>query len=289
MIDYRLDRTLKKHIERTSYIGSQHPMLIKVKQIIDNKSPDTERLFVASGMCAHQKLLITELGIKCCIVCPDLIYSDEGIEMLDKVLGRAEEIFIISQKLYERICNREDPDGLTSIVHLPSLDIGMLPLKNWTNILVLDGLENPGNIGTILRTCDGARVDAVVVCNKKARITNPKLIKASMGAVFSIPIIEMGNTDQCINWLKENNFSIYLADTRADKTYKDYNYSEKTALVVGNERYGISSDWYDNNPKLLSIPMLGICDSLNAGVAASIMVYEICMRKLETELYVASQ
>jgi RNA methyltransferase, TrmH family len=74
---------------------------------------------------------------------------------------------------------------------------------------------------------------------------------------------------------------IYLADTRADKTYKSVDYNGNTALVIGSERYGISSEWYSCNPQLLSIPMLGMCDSLNVGVAASVITYEISMKKLQ--------
>ena len=142
-------------------------------------------------------------------------------------------------------------------------------------------MENPGNIGIILRTCDGAGVDAVFICNKKARVTNPKLIKSSMGAVFRIPIIEFNDMNVCAKWLKAHNFSIYLADTRANETYKSFDYDGNSALVIGSERYGISGKWYSCNPHLLSIPMLGICDSLNVGVAASVITYEISMKRLQ--------
>ena len=104
-----------------------------------------------------------------------------------------------------------------------------------------------------------------------------------MGAVFTIPIIEFGDTSACIMWLKAHHFNIYLADTRAAKTYQSYHYDGNTALVMGSERYGISREWYSCEPQLLSIPMLGMCDSLNVGVAASVILYEICMRKLQKE------
>jgi len=135
------------------------------------------------------------------------------------------------------------------------------------------------NIGTILRSYDGAKVDAVLVCNKKAKLTNQKLIKASMGAVFTVPIIEFSNAEACITWLSKHQFTIYLADTRADKAYKNYEYGGNTALIVGGERYGISKEWYSCESQLLSIPMHGICDSLNVGVATSIFLYELCMNK----------
>ncbi|HPV01966.1 MAG TPA: TrmH family RNA methyltransferase [Clostridiales bacterium] len=137
----------------------------------------------------------------------------------------------------------------------------------------------PGISG--LSSDDGAGADAVFICNRRARITSPKLVKASMGAVFTVPVIEFDDTEQCIGWLKARNFNIYLADTKACRTYRESDYMGKTALVLGSERYGISEKWYSCGPKEISIPMMGICDSLNVGVAASVIIYEISMKKLQ--------
>jgi TrmH family RNA methyltransferase len=169
--------------------------------------------------------------------------------------------------------------GLFSVIQLPELNIEKLELGENALVMVLDGLEKPGNIGTIIRTCDGAGVDAVFLCNRKSRLTNPLLIKGSMGAVFTIPIVEFDNVRSCIDWLVSHHFNIFLADTKAEISYKHANYTGNTALVMGCERYGISGDWYSSSPKLISIPMLGICDSLNVGVAASILAYEAACLK----------
>ncbi|MBS4220101.1 hypothetical protein KHA96_17450 [Bacillus sp. FJAT-49711] len=179
----------------------------------------------------------------------------------------------------EKLSQKEKQDGLLSIGTLPSYKIENLQLKNNAIIVILDGLEQAGNIGTILRTSDGAGVDAIFICNKRVKQTNPKLIKASMGGVFTVPIIDFVHTSACISWLRKHHFNIYLADTRAERTYKQYEYEGNTALVIGSERYGISKDWYDFPNQQLFIPMHGICDSLNVGTATAIMVYEISMKK----------
>lgn len=278
MDNIQMNKLFNKYRSKIKHFGSKHPVLDQIKHIQNNTSDDSERLFVVEGMWAHQKLLKTELNIQCFLVCPELIYSNEGIELVENFINRAEEAIIVSIKLFEKLSDRDGPDGFVSIVRIPNFDINKLVLKDNALVLILDGLENPGNIGTILRTCDGAGVNAVFICNKKARITNPKLLKSSMGAVFTIPIMEFVDSNECIKWLNAHNFNIYLADTKADKTYKDYNYNGNNVLVIGSERYGISKEWYTCNPQLISIPMLGICDSLNAGVAASILTYEISMK-----------
>jgi TrmH family RNA methyltransferase len=277
MDNIQMNKLFNKYRSKIKHIGSQHPVMNQIKHIQNNTSDDSERLLVAEGMWAHQKLLKTELNIRCFLVCPELIYSNEGLELVEDFINKAEETIILSIKLFEKLSDRDGPDGLVSIVRMPNFDINKLVLKDNALVLILDGLENPGNIGTILRTCDGAGVNAVFICNKKARLTNPKLLKSSMGALFTIPIMEFVDTIECIKWLKAHDFNIYLADTRADKSYKDYNYNGNTVLVIGSERYGISEEWYTCNPQLISIPMLGICDSLNVGVAASILTYEISM------------
>lgn len=122
-------------------------------------------------------------------------------------------------------------------------------------------------------------MEAVFICNQRVRLTNPKLMKGSMGAVFTMPIFEFDDIKSCREWLQAHEFGVFLANPQAVKSYKEFGYEGNTALVVGNERYGLSKEWNERNTEMLSIPMRGICDSLNVGAAASIMIYEICMKK----------
>lgn len=279
MDNISLQKLLDKYKGKIKYAGCQHPAIHQIKYVLNNAGSESERLSIADGIWAHQKLLKTDLPIHCFLTCPELIYSSEGLEIIEGFINRAEETFIVSKKLLGTISDRDGPDGFISLVQIPYFCLDGLKLVDNALILVLDGLESPGNIGTILRTCDGAAVDAVFICNKKVRMTNPKLVKGSMGAVFTIPAIEFDHAEECTKWLQAHDFRIYLADTKAGATYKNLDYGGKTALVLGNERYGISGEWYSGNPQLISIPMLGMCDSLNVGVAASVIAYEISMQK----------
>ena len=94
----------------------------------------------------------------------------------------------------------------------------------------------------------------------------------------TVPMIEFASVNDCIEWLGKNNFAVYMADTRAEKFYNEYDYKYRSALVVGSERYGISREWYEKKTNLLSIPMSGTCDSLNVGVAASIILYDMSIK-----------
>ena len=183
-----------------------------------------------------------------------------------------------SVETFYKISERERPDGLLSIAYLPRYKIEDFKVKEKSIILVLDGIEIPGNIGTMLRACDGAGVEAVFICNRRARLTHPKLIKGSMGAVLTIPMYEFEDVASCYKFLEDNNYTIFLADTRAKNTYFTQKYPSHTAFVMGNERHGISREWYTYPVEMISIPMLGKCDSLNVGVSATILIYDASMK-----------
>lgn len=274
-----IHRVLERYRAKLKWIGAQSEKISEVKRVVKGSCPDSEKRFAVEGIWAHEKLLQADLGVELLLLCPDYIFSDEAVRLAETWVERAEEVYIVSSKIFQKLSDRDEPDGLLSVGRLPIREPQQLQLKENAVVVVLDGLENPGNIGTILRTSDGAGIDAVFICNPRARMTNPKLIKGSMGAAFVVPIVEFGDAKACLTWLRERKFTVYLADTRANKTYKDYDYHGNTALVVGCERYGVSEAWYDGDSRALSIPMRGVCDSLNVGTAASVCVYEICMGK----------
>lgn len=267
-------------------IGEHNPVIKQVKNIIANTKPNPEKLFIAEGIWAHQKIIETKTPVQSFIVCLDYIFTNEAIEIIKHMKNLTKNLYFVSQKTFDKLSERDKPDGLISIAYLPRYSIENFTAKEKSIILILDGIEIPGNIGTMLRVCDGAAVDAVFICNRKARLTHPKLIKGSMGAVLTVPIFEFDNVKDCYNWLNGNNFKIYLADTRAEKTYFSMHYNDRTTFVMGSERYGISREWYNFDCELLSIPMLGKCDSLNVGVAATVLIYDATMKIKLGEKYV---
>ncbi|MBQ3494646.1 MAG: hypothetical protein IJA69_04455 [Clostridia bacterium] len=264
-------------------IGEQNPKLKQIKGIVANTKPNPKKLFVSEGIKMHYDIERTKTKIESLIICVELIKTEEAFLLLKKLICLAENVFEVSKKTFEKLSERDNPDGMLSLVYLPRPNISEFKPKHKSVILILDGVEIPGNIGTMIRMSDGAGVDAIFVCNKKARLTHPKVIKASQGALLVVPIFEFENIEDCYRFLEDNNFVVYLADTRAEKTYYQTKFSNKTAIVMGSERYGITKGWYARNNELLSIPMLGGCDSLNVATAATVIVYEATKQiKLES-------
>lgn len=255
-------------------IGEQNPKIKQIKGVISNSKPNPHKLFAAEGiwllgMCEKFGTPVDSL-----ILCPEHIRTPEAANLAEKIAARANELYTVSAKTFEKISERDRPDGLFALAQLPRHDIADFRPADGAVILILDGVEIPGNVGTMMRMADGAGVDAVFLCNRKARLTHPKLIKGSQGAVLSVPFFEFETVEACRAWLSENNVTVYLADTRAKLYYYDEPFGKKTALVMGSERYGISREWYGGEYEMIAIPMQGSCDSLNVGVAATVLAYE---------------
>ena len=259
-------------------IGEANGRIKRVKGILSNSKPNPERLFVAEGIWLASMCLKFGTCIDSIIVCPEHVRKPEVQKLIADLSERTRDRFSVSAKTYEKISEKDRPDGIMVLAALPKRDIAdFMPPKNAV-VLVIDGVEIPGNAGTMLRMADGAGADAVFFCNRKVRMTHPKLIKSSQGAVLTVPVFEFESVADCRAWLKKFGFTVYLADTRADKYYYDEPFGKNCALVLGSERYGIAREWYDSQYSMIAIPMQGSCDSLNVGVAATVLTYEACIK-----------
>lgn len=255
-------------------IGEQNPKIKQIKGVISNTKPNPHKLFVAEGIWMLSMCEKFHTPIDSLILCPEHIRTPEAAALAEKIAARTAELYTVSAKTYEKISERGQPDGLLALAQLPRHELSDFHPRGNAVLLILDGVEIPGNIGTMMRMADGAGVDGVFLCNRKARLTHPKLIKGSQGAILSVPFFEFETVAACREWLDRNSFTVYLADTRAKLYYYDEPFGKKTALVMGSERYGISREWYDGAYQMIAIPMEGSCDSLNVGVAATVLAYE---------------
>ncbi|MBQ5972920.1 MAG: hypothetical protein IJL69_01865 [Oscillospiraceae bacterium] len=252
-------------------IGAAHPEAVRIRRHLGDGADDG--LCVLDGYWALEKAADAGMKIQSFLFCPELMETEQAAALFRRYTALTGNVFSVSKKTFARLTDRDDPVGLTALAEFPVWTPE--DLAGARLIAVLDGLETPGNIGTILRTCDGAGADGVAVVNKKAGIRSQKVIKASMGAAFTVPAVEFASVGECRRWLAGHGFTVYLADTRARRDYDRETYRFPAAVVAGCERYGISREWYDGTERLIKIPMRGVSDSLNVGVAASVFLYEM--------------
>jgi len=248
------------------------------QEMINGKDKD-DKTFVVEGIWALDYLTKSPIEVKSILFCEEYLNNSKTIELLKTFFKKEIEIIQVSKKVFEKLSTFDGPDGVMVMAKFPVWDLEKLFNKDNNQIVILDGLETSGNIGTIIRAAEGFGVDAIFITNKRAKVTNTKTIKSAMGGCFFVPIIEWKDTNECLNWLLNNNFKIYLTDTRAKSRYYQENYNGNIAFVAGNERFGIAKEWYKDETHLISIPMLGNCDSLNVSVSTTIVMCEISMQQ----------
>ena len=204
----------------------------------------------------------------------DIEYQNDTKILLDNLIKKAKRSYPISNKCYQALALKENHVGIIAAIK-------MNEAKDFFNkefVLVLDHLEIPGNIGTIYRTLDSCNADGVILVDSISKINNPKITSSSRGCNLIIPSLSL-SYNEALNGLLDNGYTIYLGEPLLGKNYQEYDYSGKIAIVVGNERFGINSDWYNHKHNKVFIPMKGNQNSLNVGVAASILAYEAFMKR----------
>ena len=273
-----LSAILEDNKSKIGRIGEKHEKIRQVKAVAGNTKPNPDKLFVAEGIWSHEKILELHIPVRSFIFCPNLIFTAQTARIAERFMELTDDVYAVSDKTFMKISERDRADGLLSVCEFPVCSLSGLPLYKNSLVVVLDGCEIPGNVGTIARTCDGAKVDAIFLVNRRVRLTHPKVVKGSMGGALAVPFFEFDTVAGCAEWLKARNFSIYIADTAAEKFYYECEYAGRSALVMGSERYGADGGWYVGGAQTLSIPMLGVCDSLNVGVAASIILYDMSVK-----------
>jgi TrmH family RNA methyltransferase len=154
-------------------------------------------------------------------------------------------------------------------------------------VLVLDGLEVMGNVGTAVRSAQAAGADAVLLTNRRVRLTHPRLIHASMAASLTMPMVDC-SVDEAATWFRRHKVQAVMADTRAPASYKALDYQPRVAVILGSERYGIHKDWDGRADAGVSIPMSGGVDSLNVANAATILLFEVASRHRPAEFGITS-
>lgn len=254
--------------------GLQHPRVKQYLAVKGNTKSNPERLATLEGMWEVSLGLGAELEMRAFFVCPEMLRGEAGERLAQRIVDTGAHSYGVSEKVMRRMADRDDPDGLAALVQMPSFGWSDIPLRRYNRVVVLDGLEIPGNVGTIIRTADGAGADAVVITNRRTRLTHPKLIHSSMGSVFTLPVLEAEVTE-AVQWLKAHEFTIVTTDTDAPLGYREADYRGRIAVVVGSERYGIVKEWHRAQDLSVAIPMRGHVDSLNVGNAAVLMLYEL--------------
>ena len=251
----------------------------RVKQLLKKKYRDEYEQYLIEGVRIVLDAVENKKDIEYILFCEDLFHTSGGEQLLQLLSDHKYKIYKVSDKMYREISDTKNPQGIMAILPFEKHDIENILLKEDALILFLDRIQDPGNLGTILRSADAAGVDAVLMAKGCVDLYNLKTIRATMGSIFHMPIINLNSSQEVMDVLKRKGFQIISTSLNAQKYYYDLDFHNRMAIVIGNEANGILPEIIQNSDHVVKIPMVGTAESLNAAVAASIIMYEAVRQK----------
>lgn len=179
---------------------------------------------------------------------------------------------VVEERIFEKLSDTKTPQGILSVVRQPKYELSDI-LREGNLYVILEDIQDPGNMGTIVRTAEGAGVAGIIMTKGCVDIYNPKTIRSTMGSVYRVPFVYVEDIAEAIAQIKAAGISIYAAHLKGEKYYDDINYG-RAAFLIGNEGNGLKDDTAALADTYIKIPMSGKVESLNAAVATSILMYE---------------
>jgi len=260
-------------------MSNQH--IKEIKHLKDRKYRSEKSLCYIEGIRIVYEAILQGIDFSEILVSPELSKSDIIKEIQAKAESNGIPITELSKKVFASISTKDGPQGLAAVIKQKwfSLDeVSILP----GSLVALYEVADPGNLGTILRTCDGVGASGVILIGNCTDPYDPTAVRASMGAVFSQKTIK-STVEEFRKWVIENSRVVIGTSDHAQIDYRKGNYVSNTILLMGSERQGIPVDLEKICDDIVSIPMRGSCDSLNLAVATSILLYEIYRNIKEKE------
>ena len=248
----------------------------EIKKLKEKKYRDLKNQFVVEGIKMVAEAIQESADISCIIVCEDCVNDGSIDKKILYEIAKYKCVYV-AEKVFDTITDVTNPQGILAIINHHNKEKSID--YNADFILVLDGIQDPGNLGTILRTADSANLKQIVVSKETADCFNSKVVRSTMGGIFRVNVIRTENLSETLKQIQKHGFEIVVTSLDTDKSVYDIDYKKK-AVVIGNEANGVSKEIIDLADRKVKIPMLGKTESLNAGVAAGIMVYEYVRGKV---------
>lgn len=246
----------------------------KIKQIVllNNKARERKKtgLYIIEGMKMFEEApaeMIQEVYIS-----ESCLSEEKNAEVLKKLNDTGYET--VSEEVFSKISDTKTPQGILCVMKQPEYDLNQFLKAENPLLVILEGLQDPGNLGTILRAGEGAGITGVIMTSDTVDIFNPKTIRATMGSVYRVPFVYTDDLYETINSLHNAGIKMYAAHLDGQAYYNGFDLKMPTAFLIGNEGNGLKKPTADRADSYLRIPMEGKVESLNAAVAASLLMYE---------------
>ena len=258
-------------------ITSKDNEIIKnIRKLKEKKYRDANNEYLIEGIKLIKEAVEEKAKIKLIVVCEESIEDGDIDQKLLYEIAKYDCIYV-NKKVFSILTDVQNPQGILAVIEKKNNEEDINYKEDI--IVVLDGIQDPGNLGTILRTIDRAGLSQVIVSKETADSYNPKVVRSTMGAIFRVNVIESEDLLQTLKNLKKHKYKIMATSLETNNSVYDVEYNKKV-IVIGNEANGVSKNVLEYADEKIKIPMLGKTESLNASVATSIILYEYVRRKI---------
>ena len=266
----------------TTIDSLQNPRIKRIKGLMQKRQRDREGLFLLEGERELERGLEAGIDASQITLCPELFKHDDDSENLhQKLLHGSTPVIYLTKRVFEHCSYRENPDGFLATCKIFQLALTDLALSPNPLLLILESVEKPGNLGTILRTADAAGADAIILNDPATDLFNPNVIRASAGVVFKVPVAT-ASLEETESFLRRRRIQTVATTPQTDEWYYSSNLTSPSAILMGSEKNGLSKFWLDHADIKSSLLMSGQADSLNVSVTAAIMLYEAVRQRAST-------
>ena len=253
--------------------SSSNPRVKAAAKLRDRRGRNQQGRIVIDGLREIRRACEANASVVEAFFCDSLCAGADSREVLDLLERANAELVDVTADVLSKLAFGKRSEGIVAVALTPERSLENLNLSQNAIVAVLEAVEKPGNVGAVIRSADAAGIDAVLVADPASDLFNPNTIRASLGAVFTLPTAQ-GASNETAAWLRQNGFQILAARVDGAIDYAEVDYDGRVAIVLGSEAHGLSEQWRDKRDTAISLPMRGNVDSLNVSATAAILFYE---------------
>lgn len=250
-----------------------NPRVAAAAALRDRRDRERAGLTLIDGTRELRRAIGAGVEIVEAFVCESQLAGPDARVAFDSVRALGVDIRPVSETVLARIAFGERAEGIVAVVRIPPTDLARLALPDDALVVVIEGVEKPGNLGAVLRSADGAGAHAVVAASPRTDLYNPNAIRASAGTVFAVPLAAAPTVD-VLAWLRAGGFRVVAARVDGATPYVNVDLTGRVAIALGGEADGLTDAWSGDDIVPARLPMLGVADSLNVSVTAAVLLYE---------------
>jgi TrmH family RNA methyltransferase len=251
----------------------QNPRIKQALRLRDRRGRQQQSRIIVDGWretCRALRGNVTPLEL---FVCEPLLTAQQLQQLAARSTARGVEPTLVTREVFEKLAFGDRGEGVVLVADLPHMSLEQLPFPAEAVVGILEHVEKPGNLGAVVRTADAAGISAVVVADGGTDLYNPNAIRASLGAIFHLPVCTAGASETRV-WLEQYGATIFVARVDGAVPYSQARYRGRCAIVLGSEAHGLSEVWQGTGIQSVALPMQGIVDSLNVSATAAVLFYE---------------